>query len=186
MAEVGRWTGREVLTMTCCSFTRGSTWRSAVYPVGAVVLWGCIKFLPPSRAGTKTLGVLSPFCFLCHSAQCIPSRVTDTSNSNGIPASEMPTTLICFTSIFASQRWLAALIPRPLCALSFFFKCILNLFIYLFLSVLGLRFCARAFSSCGERGPLFIAVRRPLTVAASLVAEHKLQTRRLSSCGSRA
>ena len=36
------------------------------------------------------------------------------------------------------------------------------LFIYLFLGVLGLRFCARAFSSCGERGPLFIAVRGPL------------------------
>ena len=64
----------------------------------------------------------------------------------------------------------------------FFFKCIY----LLFLAVLGLRFCARAFSSCGERGPLFIAVRGPLTVAASLVAEHKLQTRRLSSCDSRA
>ena len=33
---------------------------------------------------------------------------------------------------------------------------------------------------------LFIAVRGPLTIAASLVAEHRLQTRRLSSCGSRA
>ena len=64
-----------------------------------------------------------------------------------------------------------------------------NKFIYLFiylLAVLGLRFCARAFSSCGERGPLSIAVRGPLTIAASLVAEHRLQTRRLSSCGSRA
>ena len=54
------------------------------------------------------------------------------------------------------------------------------------MAVLGLRFCARAFSSCGERGPLFIAVRGPLTIAASLVAEHRLQTCRLSSCGSRA
>ena len=35
------------------------------------------------------------------------------------------------------------------------------------MAVLGLRFCARAFSSCGERGPLFIAVRGPLTIAAS-------------------
>ena len=35
---------------------------------------------------------------------------------------------------------------------SFFF--FLNLFIYLFLAVLGLHFCARTFSSCGERGPL--------------------------------
>ena len=54
------------------------------------------------------------------------------------------------------------------------------------MAVLGLRFCARAFSSCGKRGPLFIAVRGPLTLAASLVAEHRLQTHRLSSCGSRA
>ena len=58
--------------------------------------------------------------------------------------------------------------------------------IYLFMAVLGLRFCARSFSSCGKWGPLLIAVRGPLTVAASLVAEHRLQTRRLSSCGSRA
>ena len=28
--------------------------------------------------------------------------------------------------------------------------------------MLGLCFCARAFSSCGKRGPLFIAVRGPL------------------------
>ena len=53
------------------------------------------------------------------------------------------------------------------------------------MAVLGLRFCARAFSSCGEWEPLFIAVRGPLTIAASLVAEHRLQTLRLSSCGSR-
>ena len=54
------------------------------------------------------------------------------------------------------------------------------------MAVLGLRFCARAFSSCGKRGPLFIAVRGALIIAAFLVAEHRLQTRRLSSCGSRA
>ena len=30
------------------------------------------------------------------------------------------------------------------------------------MAVLGLRFCARAFSSCGKPGPLFIAVRGPL------------------------
>ena len=59
-------------------------------------------------------------------------------------------------------------------------------FIYLFMAVLGLCFCARAFSSRGKRGPHLIAVRGPLTVAASLGAEHRLQTRRLSNCGSRA
>ena len=52
--------------------------------------------------------------------------------------------------------------------------------------MLGLRFCVTAFSSCGKWGPLFIAVRGPLTIVASLVADHRLQTRRLSSCGSQA
>ena len=51
------------------------------------------------------------------------------------------------------------------------------------MAALGPRFCARAFSNCGKRWPLLIAVRGPLTVAASLVAEHRLQTRRLSNCG---
>ena len=55
-----------------------------------------------------------------------------------------------------------------------------------FLAVLGLRFCARAFSSCVKREPLVIAVCGPLTIAASLIAEHRFQTRRLSSCGSQA
>ena len=54
------------------------------------------------------------------------------------------------------------------------------------MAVLGPRFCARALSSCGKRGPLFIAVRGPLTIGASLVAEHRPQTRRLSNCGLRA
>ena len=50
----------------------------------------------------------------------------------------------------------------------FFFFLIIYLFIYLFMAVLGLRFCARAFSSCGKWGPLFIAVRGPLTIVAFL------------------
>ena len=82
--------------------------------------------------------------------------------------------------LFISLRFLFFFFLRN----SFIF--IIYLFIYLFLAVLGLCFCARAFSSCGKRGLLFIAVRRPLTIAASLVAEHKLQMCRLSSCGSRA
>ena len=59
----------------------------------------------------------------------------------------------------------------------FFFLNLIYLFIYLFLAG------ARAFSRCGKWGPLFIAVRGPLTIAASLVAEHRLQMRRLSNCG---
>ena len=67
-----------------------------------------------------------------------------------------------------------------------FFVCLFVFKIYLFMAVLGLHFCARAFSSCGKWGPLFITVRGPLTVVASLVAEHRLQTRKLGNCGSRA
>ena len=48
-------------------------------------------------------------------------------------------------------------------------------FIYLFLAALSLRCCARAFSSCGERGLPFIAVCGLLIAVASLVAEHGLQ-----------
>ena len=46
--------------------------------------------------------------------------------------------------------------------------------IYLFLAVLGLRCFARAFSSCGERVLLFVAMRGLLIAVASLVAEHGL------------
>ena len=61
------------------------------------------------------------------------------------------------------------------------------------MAVLGLRFFARAFSSCGKRGPLFIAVRGllfiavrgPFSIAAPPIAEHRLQMRRLSNRGSR-
>ena len=44
----------------------------------------------------------------------------------------------------------------------------------LFLAALGLCCCAPAFSSCGERGLLFVAVSGPLIAVASLVAEHGL------------
>ena len=73
--------------------------------------------------------------------------------------------------------------------LFFFFFLNYYLFIYFYFWlcwVFVFVFCARAFSSCGKRGPRFIAVRGPLTIVASLVVEHRLQTRRLSSCGSRA
>ena len=50
----------------------------------------------------------------------------------------------------------------------------LNLFVYLFLAVLGLRCCTWAFSSCGEWGLLFVAVRGLLIAVASLAAEHGL------------
>ena len=54
------------------------------------------------------------------------------------------------------------------------------------MAALCLRFCLRAPSSCGKWGPLFIAVRGPLIIADPLVGERRLQTRRLSNCGSQA
>ena len=48
------------------------------------------------------------------------------------------------------------------------------LFIYLFMAELGLCCCAQAFSSCGEWGLLFVAVRGLLIAVASPVAEHGL------------
>ena len=62
----------------------------------------------------------------------------------------------------------------------FFFFSLINLFIYLFLAALGLCCCVRAFSSCGERGLLFVAVRGLLIAVASLVAEHGLLGTRAS------
>ena len=44
----------------------------------------------------------------------------------------------------------------------------------LFLAALGLRCCMRAFSSCGERGLLFVVVHGLLIAVASLVVEHGL------------
>ena len=43
-----------------------------------------------------------------------------------------------------------------------------------FLAVLGLRSCARAFSSCSERDYSSAVVPRLLTAVASLIAEHGL------------
>ena len=104
----------------------------------------------------------------------------------------------CFNLHFLDEIWYGALFSMVICHMyilfgevsvkvfgPFFLFCFV-LFIYLFLAVLSLHFCARAFSSCDKWGPLFIAVCGPLTIAASLVAEHRLQMRRLSNCGSQA
>ena len=66
-------------------------------------------------------------------------------------------------------------LPNLFCMILFFLiHLFIYLFIHLFLASLGLRCCAPAFSSCGERGLLFFAVRGLLIAVASLVAEHGL------------
>ena len=59
------------------------------------------------------------------------------------------------------------------------------------MAVLGLRCCTRAFSTCGERGLLLVAVRMLLIAVASRCGAQAIGTRasvvvahRLSSCGS--
>ena len=46
--------------------------------------------------------------------------------------------------------------------------------IYLFIWLCWVSCCTRAFSSCSERGLLFVVVRGLLTAMASFVAEHGL------------
>ena len=54
-----------------------------------------------------------------------------------------------------------------------------DILLFFILAALGLHCCTWAFSSCGERGLLFIAVHRFLIVVASLVVEHGRKVRRL-------
>ena len=77
--------------------------------------------------------------------------------------------------------WLYAVFCGSICILglfilflffNIFFK--IHFFLLLFLAALGLRCCTRAFSSCGDQGLLFIAVRGLLIAVASLVTEHGL------------
>ena len=84
----------------------------------------------------------------------------------------------CFFSLpFYSHPKIAARSLQRLCfsRVFFFFNKFIYLFICLFMAALGLHCCAWAFSSWGERGLLFVVVRRLLTVVASLVAECRLQ-----------
>ena len=64
--------------------------------------------------------------------------------------------------------------PKPRLGLepSVFFFFLINSFIYFWLHWLFV--AAWAFSSCGEQGLLFVAVRGLLIAVASLVAEHGL------------
>ena len=77
--------------------------------------------------------------------------------------------------------------PFPTICFTHLFFFLNYLFIYLFIfGCVGSSFLCEGFLQLRQAGATLIAVRRPLTIVASLVAEHRLQTHRLSSCGSRA
>ena len=72
--------------------------------------------------------------------------------------------------------------------LELFLQCeadILFRLLFFFFGCVGSSLLHAAFSSCGERGLLFVVVRGLLIAGTSFVAEHGLQARRLSSCGTR-
>ena len=85
------------------------------------------------------------------------------SSANGL--------LCCF--YFGAIMDRIALVAMNILAQVCFFFFLIYLF-YLFLAVLDLRCCVWAFSSCGERGLLFVVVGGLLTAVTSFAAEHGL------------
>lgn len=60
--------GREVLSMICCSFVRGSTWRAAVHTSRSCCSMGVCRVSVPFQIwGLNLRGTLS-FCYLYHGA----------------------------------------------------------------------------------------------------------------------
>ena len=122
----------------------------------------CKQFLSFSRLSFFV------YCFLC----CIEAFQFDV----------VPLVDFCFCCFL----FLVSYPKNHCCAsikeLTILFYFLIFLFIYFYLFIFGCdgsRCCAWTFSSCSERGLLFIAVRGLLTVVASLVAEHGLQAHRL-------
>ena len=92
--------------------------------------------------------------------------------------SNLTITVILNSLNFIHESNQTAIFSKPIClyfpfALIFFLTNLFILFI-LFLAVLGLCCCVRAFSSCSERGLLFVVLRGLLIAVASLVAERGL------------
>ena len=96
---------------------------------------------------------------------------------------------MCFTAFFAPSSTHNQSSAVFHVSLASFFFLLISLFIYLFLAVLGLHCCARAFSSCDKQGLLFVVVHGLLITVASLVVlllgawASVVVARGLSSCG---
>ena len=78
---------------------------------------------------------------------CFPDKFQNPKSLLGFSKKDIPSFNVSNCHGLGSRTWLLFL---------FFF---LMYFIYLFLAALGLHCCRRVFSSCSERGLLFIAVR---------------------------
>lgn len=98
---------------------RGSIWRTSVYTPRSCCSFGVDHVSAAILSWHQNPKGNFFFSRLCHSVQTVPPRVTDTSDSNGSPAWEMPRDLIYLISIFLpSQARLVALMPSPICPLS--------------------------------------------------------------------
>ena len=97
---------------------------------------------------------------------CISRRILNHCATREAPAGEFLTTVPPGKFPHFLKIWFFM-------SYSFFLK--FYLFIYLFMDVLGLCCWVWGFSSCSGQGILFVAVRRLLTVVASLVVDHRLQ-----------
>ena len=105
------------------------------------------------------------FLLICKNSLC----VLNLSTSLNTCSKSLACLLTLLMVSFDEQKFLILMKSNLSFFFFFFFK-----FIYLFLAVFGLRCCAWAFSSCGERGLLFGAMHGLLTAVASLVVEHGL------------
>ena len=138
-----------------------------LHPRSLLTTWGTPPFLCPTDTSNSTRPKQSTSS---SSHACAISRVPITVNEiityPVVPAKSLG---FIFSSSLSSLHIQCLVILPP--DVSFL---LINLFIYSFLAALGLRCCTRAFSSCGERGLLFVAVHGLLIAVASLVAEHGL------------
>ena len=101
----------------------------------------------------------------------------------GIPGLLVASLQIYLCSIFTSPSPLCVI---PLCFPLFFLILFLFIYLFIYLAALGLCCCMWAFSSCIERGLLFVAVRGLLIAVVSLVAKLGFRREGFSSCGSQA
>ena len=112
-------------------------------------------------------GILFPCFFIC-------LTVTHSFNSIWMSTAVVPSSPCSFFFLnIHSQIFILWLVCTRHFIL-FYFAFYKFISFILFLATLGLRCCMQTFSSCGERGLLFVAVHGLLIVVASLVVEHGL------------
>ena len=100
--------------------------------------------------------------------RCIGRRILNHCTTREAPVPHLLYPFICRTSLHIY-------IYLYICNIYVLYVNIcIYLFIYSFLSALGLRCCVRAFSNCSKQELLFIVVCGLLIAVASLVAEHGL------------